>query len=171
MPAPTRTSLALALLLAPLGCAASDKDDGGSMDDGADDGSSSDDGPALSGCAAETRDDTYTLGMMKQGDHVQVAFVDALPAPPSRGDNTWTVEITNDAGVALSDLGIDVEPYMPDHMHGTSIEAHATATDVAGQYVLEPVNLFMPGLWQVTLYLELPDGPSDSVEFDFCVDP
>ncbi|MBC8072853.1 MAG: FixH family protein [Deltaproteobacteria bacterium] len=157
MATPTRISLALALLLAPLGC------DDGDMDEEA--------VPTERGCATETRADSYALGMTKQGARVQVAFVDAMPAPPSRGDNTWRLAFTDAAGVALEDLAIEVEPYMPDHMHGSSIEAQVSASDVAGEYVIEPVNLFMPGLWQVRLYVELPDGDSDEVGFDFCIDP
>lgn len=125
-----------------------------------------------SGCAAETRDDEYTLGMEKAGTAVRVRFVDALPAPPDRGDNAWTIEVIDIAtGMPLDDVSLVVEPYMPDHMHGTSIAAHVTAADVPGEYVIAPVNMFMPGLWQVHLYLSLADGSDDQVEFDFCVDP
>jgi hypothetical protein len=139
----------------------------GACDDGMND-PGPDDTPR--GCAAETRADTYALGMAKQGMHAQVAFVDASPAPPERGDNTWRVAISKD-GAPQDDVAIEVEPYMPDHMHGSSIAAHVMPTDVAGEYVITPVNMFMPGLWQVTLYLTLPDGTEDLVEFDFCVDP
>lgn len=139
-------------------------------DDGMDDADAPDDA-APRGCAAETRADTYTLGMAKQGEHARVSFVDASPAPPERGDNTWRVAVTDDTGTPLPDLAIEVEPYMPDHMHGTSIAAHVTPGDAPGEYVIAPVNMFMPGLWQVTLYLSLPDGGEDSVQFDFCVDP
>jgi len=158
----------LALALVPLAC-----DPGGMADAPDDDGSAmlDDEEPEARGCAAETRADTYTLGMAKSGERLQVAFVEALPAPPARGDNTWTVAISDGAGAPMVDLPIEVEPYMPDHMHGSSIPAHVSATEIAGEYLIEPVDLFMPGLWQVTLYLTLPDGTEDEVEFDFCVDP
>ena len=159
-----RTPIALALLGSLVACDGGD-DMGGAM---ADDAGMEMDEPR--GCATETRADTYVFGMAKQGEHVQVSFVDALPAPPERGDNTWRVAITQD-GAPLPDVDVEVEPYMPDHMHGTSIAAHVTAADAPGEYVIEPVNMFMPGLWQVHLYLSLPDGSDDQVEFDFCVDP
>ncbi|HWB81287.1 MAG TPA: FixH family protein [Nannocystaceae bacterium] len=160
-----RTPIALALLGSLFACDGGD-DSMGMADD--DDAAMPMDEPR--GCATEARADTYVLGMAKQGERVQVAFVDALPAPPERGDNTWRVAITQ-AGAPLSDVEVEVEPYMPDHMHGTSIEAHVTAADAPGEYVIEPVNMFMPGLWQVQLYMTLPDGSDDQVQFDFCVDP
>ena len=125
-----------------------------------------------SGCAAETRDDEYTLGMEKAGTAVRVRFVDALPAPPDRGDNTWTIEVVDLAtGMPLDDVSLVVEPYMPDHMHGTSIQCNVTDMPEPGELHLEPVNLFMPGLWEVRLHFTLADETTDRVDFSFCVDP
>jgi hypothetical protein len=156
-----RVPIAVLSLTAVLACDAGDEMASDDDDDGVE---------SPRGCATETRADSYALGMATQGERVQVAFVDASPAPPERGDNTWRVAITQ-GGAPLSDLDVEVEPYMPDHMHGTSIAAHVTATDVPGEYVIDPVNMFMPGLWLVHLYLSLPAGSDDTVEFDFCVDP
>lgn len=126
--------------------------------------------PAVGGCAIETRDDAYTLGLTKQGAQTEVSFVDALPAPPSRGDNVWTLRVTDLDGVPLSDLEVTVDPFMPDHFHGTSIRCEVTPGEVPGEYVLEPLNLFMPGLWEITVSLER-DDLDDDVLFSFCVDP
>lgn len=135
-----------------------------------DDAGSSDDGTAARGCELETRADDYTLGMQKQGERVTVAFIDAMPAPPSRGDNTWRVHVQALDGVPLSGATLSVDPFMPDHQHGTSIATHVVAMPSAGDYELAPVNLFMPGLWDVTIGVEAP-GQSDAVVFRFCVDP
>jgi hypothetical protein len=58
---------------------------------------------------------------------------------------------------------------MPDHEHGTPIEAAASATGNPGEFEITPVNLFMSGLWQVTLDIE--EGTAtDEVVFAFCVE-
>ncbi len=118
------------------------------------------------GCETETRADTYALGLAKTGTATTVTFVDAMPAPPTRGDNRWTVQVTDDRGAAMTGLELSATPFMPDHMHGTTVETEVTELG-DGTYVLEPVNLFMPGLWEVTLEL----GTDDEVVFAFCVDP
>jgi hypothetical protein len=56
-------------------------------------------------------------------------------------------------------------------MHGTSIACQVTEMDAPGQLQLDPVNLFMPGLWEVRLDFLLDEGASDQVVFRFCVDP
>ena len=122
------------------------------------------------GCDTETRADDYALGLAKTGDAYTVTFVNALPAPPTRGDNTWTVKVTDSTGAGMTALAIDTVPFMPDHMHGTTVETRVTET-TDGEYVLTPVNLFMPGLWEVTLDVTSPGATEDSVVFAFCVDP
>lgn len=124
------------------------------------------------GCAQETRDDTYELGLEKSGEHVTVRFVDAMPAPPARFDNMWMLEVVDaETNTPLSEVNLEVEPYMPDHMHGTSIACTVTAMSEPGQVKLEPVNLFMPGMWEVRLNFTLDEGLEDQVVFRFCVDP
>lgn len=139
-------------------------------DDDAEDGANDDDSPR--GCESEERDDEYTLGLEKSGAAVRVQFVDAVPAPPDRGDNTWTLRVLDLAtGEAMQDVMLVVDPYMPDHMHSTSIPVQVTPIEEPGVVQLDPVNLFMPGLWQVKLAFILPEQQSDQVVFSFCVDP
>ena len=126
--------------------------------------------PVPGGCALETRDDDYALGLAKAGAWANMTFVEATPAPPDRGDNTWVVDVHDQAGNPVEDLAIVVDPFMPDHAHGTTIRCDVTPADVPGRYVLAPVNLFMPGLWEVTLGLEGADG-DDAIVFSFCIDP
>mgnify|MGYP001552691117 CR=1 FL=1 len=90
------------------------------------------------------------------------------PAPPDRGNNTWTVAVSDASGPPVTGATIDVKPYMPDHGHGTPIIA--TVTDKGdGSYLITPVNLFMVGLWQVTLTIDQA-GKSDQVVYDFCIE-
>lgn len=146
-------------LLLALGC------DPAVEDDPADDAE-----PVARDCAVEARADDYALGMRRSGERLAVAILDATPAPPSRGDNTWRVRVEDDAGLPQP-ATIEVSTFMPDHQHGSSIAAQVEPTEATGEFVISPVNLFMPGLWEVTLDLQQEDGAEDAVVFRFCVDP
>ncbi|HVH97254.1 MAG TPA: FixH family protein [Enhygromyxa sp.] len=168
-----RLALALPFALA-LACDSKDGEDDHSheheTDTGHETGHETDTGHEESDCAAETRDDEFSIGLSKSGEILTVSFVAADPAPPIKGDNTWTLAIADVEGQPLSNLTITAVPWMPDHDHGTPVEATATATENPGEFVVTPVNLFMSGLWEVTLDIELQDGPSDQVVFAFCVE-
>jgi len=118
-------------------------------------------------CAAEARDDDYVAGMVKTGERWSFALVDAAPAPPDEGDNTWSLHIA-DGEAGVEGLALTVTPWMPDHDHGTPIAAVATEA-AGGDYTVAPINLWLPGLWEVTV--EGSDGAStDSAAFAFCIE-
>jgi hypothetical protein len=121
------------------------------------------------GCAAETRDDEFAIGLSKSGQLVTATFVSADPALPIKGDNTWVLSITDLGGAPLDGLTIQVTPMMPDHGHGTAVVAEVMATGNPGEYTLTPVNLFMAGYWEVTLDVTS-DAGQDSVMFGVCVE-
>jgi hypothetical protein len=129
------------------------------------------DEPAPRDCRLETRDDEYVLGLQHTGAWATVELVDAVPAPPSRGDNTWVVRVRDEAGIPRDDIGVTVDPFMPDHGHGSTIRCDVEPGDAPGTYVLAPLNMFMPGLWDITLHVARDDGDDDVVIFSFCVDP
>lgn len=121
------------------------------------------------GCAAETRDDEFAIGLSKSGSLVTASFVSADPAPPIKGDNTWVLAFSDDGGAPIDDLEIVVTPTMPDHGHGTPVEAIVTPTTNPGEYSISPVNLFMAGYWEVAL--DVTSGEDqDSITFSFCVE-
>lgn len=123
-----------------------------------------------SDCAAETRDDDFSIGLAKSGEMVNATFVSADPAPPIKGNNTWVIDFTDMDGQPLDDLGIVVIPMMPDHGHGTPVEAVVTPLETPGQYEITPVNLFMTGYWEVNMELTLSGGEQDVLMFGFCVE-
>lgn len=177
-----RLGLGAAALLVVSACEPKDEGDETAASNTADDeassdtaatGDSADSGQTQDhGCAEETRDDDYMLGLERAGEHVRVRFVDAMPAPPARYDNTWTIEVLDLASdTPIDEVELEVEPFMPDHNHGTSIACDVKDTDEPGQLELDPVNLFMPGLWEVRLHFTLDEGATDEVVFRFCVDP
>ena len=121
-------------------------------------------------CTVETRADMFSAGMMKVGSQGKLTFklMSSTPAPPSRGDNTWQVDIVDGGGAAVTGAAVVVTPFMPDHNHGTGIKAVVTEPS-AGHYQVTPVNLWMPGLWQVTVRATPSGGTADAAVFSFCI--
>lgn len=125
----------------------------------------------MAACATDTRAQVYTVGLSSSSDDgaVTITFVDADPAPPAKGNNTWTVKITDADGKPVSDAAIATTAYMPDHGHTSPITPKATPLADAGTYEVTPVNLFMPGIWEVTLKVTPSGGEAKDVLFTFCV--
>jgi hypothetical protein len=121
-------------------------------------------------CMAETRDDEFAIGLSKSGSLVRATFVSGDPAPPIKGDNTWVLDFTDLDGASLVGPTITALPMMPDHGHGTPINAEVIALADPGRYEITPVNLFMTGLWQITFDVTLAGGEQDSLMFAFCVE-
>lgn len=153
-------SLACAALFALAACKSSATasgvaDAGGSLD-------------ASVGCANDPRGETYTPNLQHTGKAGLLHFtlVKSEPAPPIKGNNTWTLELSNKSGTALTGATLKVTPYMPDHGHGTSVKAQITES--SSGYQIAPLYLFMGGIWQVTI--EATSGAqSDSTVFSFCI--
>ena len=124
-------------------------------------------------CAVDDRGEDFTAGMEKTGAlGITFTLVSADPAPPSRGDNHWVLQVS-DANGPLDGATVDVKPFMPDHNHGTSIDT--IVEPVAGQpgtFDLTKVNMFMPGVWETTIRATPAGGSQaqrDSVVFTFCI--
>src|SRR5690606_7101789 len=106
----------------------------------------------------------------KRGMQFQVSIVDANPAVPIRGDNAWTLGITDEAGAPVTDVSLRIEPRMPDHGHGTPVQAEVTPLGAEGHFLVEPLNLFMAGLWEVRFDLTDAQGVEERIVFAVCVD-
>ena len=129
-----------------------------------------DDGGATYTCEAEQRDEQFLAGMIKLGPGgTQVALTSATPAPPGRDDNAWQIDVSR-AGAPLTGATVRVTPFMPDHRHGTSVPVVvAPVAATPGRYELAPINLWMPGLWEITIDVTPAGGTRDSVLFRFCI--
>ena len=127
---------------------------------------------AASVCASDPRAEAYAVGLEgKAADGaVKIRFVDAMPAPPSKGNNTWTVQVLNGADQPINGATIELTAFMPDHGHGSSTKPTVTPMGSDGTYQLALVNLFMPGIWQITFKVTPPQGMADAVVFTFCID-
>jgi hypothetical protein len=125
-------------------------------------------------CALEDRDDEFIAGMEKVGARgMTFRLVSADPAPPARFENAWVIEIDDASGAPLGGATVSVVPLMPDHGHGTSVRAVVTPDDaIDGRYGVAPINLFMPGLWAVTIQAMPAGGTTadrDDAVFRFCI--
>jgi hypothetical protein len=155
-----RTSIMRLGVLA-LGLAACGTNDGGGDDD--------------VDCSMVTGTDTFVVGLDHVGKNGVYDFklMDAMPAPPIRGNNSWVLQVSAmNAGVVgapVDGATIKVTPFMPAHQHGTGVTAEITPTGVAGQYTLSPVNLWMQGVWETTIRATV-DASTDTTVFKFCVD-
>jgi hypothetical protein len=89
------------------------------------------------------------------------------------GDNTWEVKLSDaqGQGLELQTEQIDVVLFMPDHGHGTAVAVEVTSLG-DGQYRFAPVNLRMPGYWQVSVRFSAADADAGAalVQFAVCVE-
>ncbi|MCS6915948.1 MAG: FixH family protein [Myxococcales bacterium] len=121
-------------------------------------------------CADDPRADAYAANLVKDGSRGVYRFklLESDPAPPAKGDNTWRLQLLDRAGSLVPGATLKLTPYMPDHGHGTPKSAVVTPASPEGTYTATPVNLFMPGLWEVTI--EAQRGQDrDSAVFRFCI--
>lgn len=88
------------------------------------------------------------------------------PNPPARGTDTWTMRITDAGGTAQPGLTVGVLPFMPDHGHGTSVNATVTS-NADGTYTVAPLYFFMPGVWRISFWIGT--NQADVGQFYFCV--
>ena len=154
-----KTTLAIALML--VGC--------GGNETGGGEGSSG--APATDEtCTDEERAIRYTAGMSMVGDQgVTVALLDANPAPPQYGDNTWTLDVKNAAGEPMIGATVNVDPIMVIHGHGPSVDDRID-DNLDGTYVASPVFFSMRGFWVTDISIEAEGQPTDTVSFGFCIE-
>lgn len=110
--------------------------------------------------------DTYSDGMMKTSanGHFMIALT-SDPGPPVKGDNTWTLVITDHEGADLEGGTVVVTPWMPAHGHGSTNTA--VVSDMGGgAYEATPVTLQMAGTWDTTIEIS-GNGMTDEVHFVF----
>jgi hypothetical protein len=129
------------------------------------------DGGESYNCAEEDRDDEFVIGLQKNGQAGQLEFrlMSANPAPPARGDNEWILQLNGmGGGAAVAGAQMAVTPFMPDHQHGTPLAVDIEPQATEGQYKLAPVNMWMPGLWEITIEAAA-GAQSDTVVYRFCI--
>lgn len=119
-------------------------------------------------CAGDPRVSAYTPNMTvtSKNGAMKVSLV-SNPAPPAKGNNVWSLKITNGSGSPMSGVSLGYGTIMPDHGHGSPISNPAITDKGGGSYDVNPVDLFMPGVWHVWFYQQ--SAPTDTADFFFCV--
>jgi hypothetical protein len=168
-----RTNAVLALLLACASSLSGCSEGAPSGDGSAGEGSSgagdvADPGAAPSGdCAGAGAD--FMLGMSKTtpSGTVTVAIVAAEPAPPLKGANSWTVQLSGESGEPITGASVSFTGRMPLHRHGLTALPLTRELD-GGRYEIQPIILFMPQLWELTVAVTQ-NEETEEVTFDVCV--
>jgi hypothetical protein len=60
-----------------------------------------------------------------------------------------------------------VTPYMPKHQHGSAEVVVSELGD--GEYELAPIELVMPGVWEIPVSVTPSDGLASETTFRFCI--
>jgi hypothetical protein len=125
-------------------------------------------------CSTVTGVDILKVPLEKMGAQGAFDFqlVSATPAPPARNTNTWIVQINSMSqgvvGNPVDGASITATPFMPSHQHGSPEQVVVTPAGQPGQYTLDPVFLWMPGVWETTIQVTN-GGQTDSAVYRFCI--
>jgi hypothetical protein len=133
------------------------------------------DGGGTVGCGGQG--DTYSANLVKPGAQGLYTFTltQATPAPPALNANAWTLKIADKSGAAPSLAQVVVYPFMPLMGHGSDQTA-TIAANADGTFAVTDIDLFMPGLWTVTLSVtasgDAGASPAtlDKAVYTFCVE-
>lgn len=168
----SRASWLSSLLLAAVFVACSSDDDSSSAGASGSSGSAGSAGSSSTVvCSDDPRAQTYASGMIAKGTTglFSVALDSIAPNPVAKGNNEWSIRVLDADNNPVSGATLDVKPFMPDHGHGSSIRPQV-ADKGQGVYAISLLNLFMPGIWQITVTITSSTGSIDSAVFTFCVE-
>jgi MYXO-CTERM domain-containing protein len=114
--------------------------------------------------------DVFEPGMTQLAEpgEITVELTNAEPSPPVvRRDNVWWLTLTDTDGNPISSATLLASPYMPKHQHGS---AEVVVEDLGeGEYRLSPIELIMPGVWEIPLSVTPADGEASETSFRFCI--
>jgi hypothetical protein len=118
-------------------------------------------------CQTDARVSTYApnMSVKSSAGAMTFALVQSSPSPPARGNDTWTIHVTDASGQPLPNLSLSVQTFMPDHGHGAPVVAAITANG-GGDYTVTPLDFFMPGVWRIRFTSA---GSADTTDFWFCI--
>lgn len=122
-------------------------------------------------CTKDARISQYSppISVTSSSGALDFILVSSNPGPPANGTNSWSMRITNTAGVNQPNLTVGVVPFMPDMGHGTSIVPSMTM-NADGTYTVTPLYLFMAGIWRVTFSTPPSAAQPDTANIFFCIE-
>jgi len=147
------------------GCASDDQDPTDESDGSADAGPR----PIAVACPKDIPD--MRIGMQAQGVSglARGELVDADHVPVKQYFNAWTVAFTGPDGEPMDDVELTrAQTFMPAHNHDGRHEPVIGDRDAMGNYLVEELNLWMEGPWEVRFFVDTPDG-EDTVIFRVCL--
>lgn len=104
----------------------------------------------------------------KEG-HFTVRLVATSPDIPHKGENTWTLVLLDDEGKPISDASLtNVQPFMPEHGHDGRFAPEVGAGNTQGTFVIERINLWMGGRWEVRVF-GVVAGIEDVAVLEVCI--
>lgn len=127
--------------------------------------------PPAAKCEDDPRADTFIFDFTRTSANglFTVHLAHTTPAMPSRGDNTWDLEIIDAAGTTTIAANVRLKAWMPEHQHGTDpLWTEATPNANTLRHRAGPFDLFMNGLWELTIEATL-GGVTDQATMAFCI--
>jgi hypothetical protein len=112
----------------------------------------------------------FSLPLVETGSQgrLTLTVVQAVPDPPAKFENVWTVEVTDANGAPVEDVEIVLaEAFMP--VHGHAGDPAPTIEQVGSATSRVTIHFTMRGPWEVRLDLASQRAGSDHVVFDVCV--
>ncbi len=180
----TKPSCALLLIWGMCGACACSSSPSAAASTQPDAGNSGTDAPSGSlGCDSQAGVDSYAAGMKKAGAAGLYSFqlVSSMPAPPALDNNQFVVQVTEADGTPVNGQ-LSVALVMPQHGHPSPDPPVITFDAASKAFTLDPMNLFMVGLWKLTFSFTPDSGEAgaagtdgaastgDSAVFEFCID-
>ena len=131
-----------------------------------------DDSGIVISCENDSRVMQFASGMSvtSMSGNVKVALMAASPAPPEIELNTWTLSVTDASGNAIPNAAPVMVPWMPDHGHGPSVQPSVVATGDGKTFKVTDIDLFMAGVWRLTISATSTTGIPDQVVYYFCIE-
>lgn len=122
--------------------------------------------------APQTPSDSYVAGLEKvgTGETLRVQLTQSDPIPKYTGYYTWKITILDNLGQPIEGAEVGAVPTMPDHGHGTYPPLTTATENGEGVYTLTDMDLFMSGVWVVTIRVKTAEGTEDEVEYAFLLD-
>ena len=126
------------------------------------------------GCSADTDAgdqvaDQYVAGLEKvtESELFTVKLVKSEPIPKYVDKYVWTLQLLDADKKPVTGAKLEAEARMPQHAHGTFPPvSFATESDEKGTYVVEKMDLFMSGVWQIHVRFTI-DKKTHEVFYNF----
>ena len=115
----------------------------------------------------------FALPMTAQGEEgkLSATLLASTPEPPEKYLNDWTLELRDSAGKPVGDATITMaRPFMPAHGHDGTFAPTVKDGDAPGRFVVEKLNLWMRGPWEVQLRVSSQALGDDYIVFQVCVE-